>query len=41
MGGKLRRFKINELKAKILLHELEHSALIRELRTTGTNPTAS
>jgi hypothetical protein len=37
MDGKLRRFKINELKAKILLHELEHSALIRELRTTGTS----
>jgi hypothetical protein len=37
MDGKLRRFKINELKAKILLCELEHSALIRELRTTGTS----
>jgi len=37
MDGKLRRFKINELKAKTLLYELEHSALIRELRTTGTS----
>ena len=37
MDGKLRRLKISELKAKILLCELEHSALIRELRTTGTS----
>jgi hypothetical protein len=37
MDGKLRPFKINELKAKTLLYELEHSALIRELRTTGTS----
>jgi len=37
MDGKLRRFKITELKAKILLYELEHSTLIRELRTTGTS----
>lgn len=33
----LRRLRINELKAKILLYELEHSALVRELRTTGTS----
>jgi hypothetical protein len=37
MDGTLRRLKISELKAKILLYELEHSALIRELRTTGTS----
>ena len=37
MNGKLRQFKINELTAKTLLYELEHSALIRELRTTGTS----
>jgi len=30
-------FRINELKARILLYELEHSALVRELRTTGTS----
>ena len=35
MNGTLRRLKISELKAKILLCELEHSALIRELRTAG------
>ena len=35
MDGKLRQLKINELKAKTLLYELEHAALIRELRTTG------
>jgi hypothetical protein len=33
----LRQFKINELKARVLLYELEHSALIRQLRTTGTS----
>jgi len=33
----LRQFRINELKARILLYELEHSALVRELRTTGTS----
>jgi hypothetical protein len=32
----MRRLKINELKAKILLYQVEHSALVRELRTTGT-----
>jgi hypothetical protein len=37
MDGKLRRLKINELSARILLYELEHSAAIRELRTTGTS----
>ena len=37
MDSKLRQFKINELKAKVFLSELEHSALIRELRTTGTS----
>jgi len=37
MNGKLRRLKINELKARILLYELENSALIRELRTSNTS----
>ena len=37
MDGKLRQLKIKELEAKLLLHELEHSALVRELRTTGTS----
>jgi len=33
----LRQFRMNELKARILLYELEHSALVRELRKTGTS----
>ncbi|WP_162601502.1 hypothetical protein [Occallatibacter savannae] len=33
----LRQFKMNELKARILLYELEHSALVRELRTAGVS----
>ena len=37
MNGKLRRLKINELKARILLYELENSALIRELRSSNTS----
>jgi hypothetical protein len=37
MNGKLRRLKINELKAKILLYELENSALMRELRSSNTS----
>ena len=35
MEQKLRRLKISELKAKVILCELEHSALIRELRNAG------
>jgi hypothetical protein len=37
MNSKLRRLKINELKAKILLYELENSAVMRELRSSHTS----
>lgn len=37
MDGILRRLKINELKAKILLCEIENAALLRELRSTKTH----
>ena len=37
MDGILRRLKINDLKAKIVLCDLENAALIRELRTPGTS----
>jgi len=33
----LRRLKINELKAKIVLCELEQAALLKELRSAGTS----
>lgn len=32
-----RRLRIQELKARILLYELEHSALLRELRSMKTS----
>ena len=37
MDGILRRLKINELRAKIVLCELEQTALLTELRTSGTS----
>jgi len=37
MDGILRRLKINELKARVVLCELEQAALLRELRTSGTS----
>ena len=37
MNSKFRRLKINELKARILLYELENSALIKELRSSNTS----
>jgi len=37
MNSKFRRLKINELKARILLYELENSALIRGLRSSNTS----
>ena len=37
MNGKLRLLKTNKLQARVMLYELEHSALIRELRTTKTS----
>jgi len=37
MDGKLRQLKIIELKAKVVLYELEQAALLRELRTTSTS----
>jgi hypothetical protein len=37
MDGILRRLKINELRARILLYELERAALLRELRSSGTS----
>ena len=37
MEQKLRRIKITELKARLVLYELESSALIRELGTRGTS----
>ena len=37
MNGKLRRLQINELKARIVLYELENSALIKELRSSNTS----
>lgn len=37
MGCITRRLKISELRARILLYELEHAALLRELRSSGTS----
>jgi len=37
MDGMLRQLRINELRARISLYEAEHSALLSELRTTGTS----
>jgi len=37
MDGILRRLKINELKAKVVLCELEQGALLKELRAAGTS----
>jgi len=37
MDGILRRLKINELRATILLYKLEHAALLRELRSSNTS----
>ena len=37
MNGKFRRLQINELKARIVLHELENSALIKELSSSNTS----
>lgn len=37
MDGILRQLKIQELRSRILLYELEHSALLRELRSSKTS----
>jgi hypothetical protein len=37
MNSKLRRLKINELKARILRYELENSGLMRELGSSSTS----
>ena len=37
MDGILRRLKINELKAKIVLCELEQATLLKELGNAGTS----
>ena len=37
MNRILRRLKIKELRARILLYELDNAALLRELRSSGTS----
>ena len=37
MDGIVRRLKINELRARILLYKLEDAALLRELRSSNTS----